>query len=555
MTGLNGKDWRAANNDRIAAGQRIEAPNPPKPPWLNEDDGVTDPREQFGKAPVYTLGEGLLPQVFEDFVQDNCASWGGDPAVYAVGFLAMHCAALDASVKVQTNPYKPDIYRNPNDYALILGKTGENKSGAYRDMTKYQAEWQKAISRAHLGKRGARKAVFMQATSSEALFNQIVDNQGSRLLMGSEEGMSIYEGIASHHRDASASQMSNALCAAYDGGMFLKRLAKDKAPIEIPEALATLISVTVIEKIAEWKAFPAMIESGLMARHTVGMIAHPLPREASRRIPHADKAMGDVMLALRGLKDVRFVPDADASTRWLKYVDAREDRTSRAEEVRMSPGWTAWLRKYELRIMSLATIFQAYEFIAGGQRSYDAQEVPSTEEDASKDSKATKVIKTVAITYANLALAVRFFEKFLIPTQQYFYQVAQGVTEFQKELINFLARRVTTDNPSDPEARIISRNKLTYSGPYSIRGKATAVQELQRRWCKALLDHGFIEVHEKEGRPNRFPEDLAKWYKMRDEVFSHFSSEEDRDWLSNHDAYIQGIRQKIAKDTSGGLEF
>jgi Protein of unknown function (DUF3987) len=555
MTGLNGKDWRAANNARIAAGQRIEAPPRPELTGPQEDDGVTDPRKQFDKAPAYALGEGLLPQVFEDFVQDNCASWGGDPAVYATGFLAMHCAALDASVKVQTNPYKPDIYRNPNDYALILGKTGENKSGAYRDMTKYQAEWQKAISRAHLGKRGARKAVFMQATSSEALFNQIVDNQGSRLLMGSEEGMSIYEGIASHHRDASASQMSNALCAAYDGGMFLKRLAKDKAPIEIPEALATLISVTVIEKIAEWKAFPAMIESGLMARHTVGMIAHPLPRDASRLIPGADKAMADVMLALRGLKDVRFIPDKEAATRWLRYVELRESRTNRAEGARLSPGWTAWLRKYELRIMSLATIFQAYEFIAGGQRDYDAQEVPSTEEDASKDSKATKVVKTVELSESSILRAVRFFEDFLSPTQEYFYGIAQGVTEFQDELINFIARRVTTDDPNDPEARIISRNRLTWGGPYAIRGKAAGVQEAQRRWCKALLDHGIIEVYEKGGKPSRYPEDQAKWYKVRDEVFSHFSSEEDRDWLSSHDTYVQDVRQKIADDTRNPLKY
>jgi Protein of unknown function (DUF3987) len=499
--------------------------------------GVIDPRDQFAQAPEYTPQH--LPAIYEAYVGDCIASWGGDPGAYACSFMAMHCGVLHSSVKMNTNPLKPNNFRNPNDFSLTLGKSGENKSGMFKDLTRHQESWQKAMTRAQSKVTSVRKAqppmCFLQNASIEGLMMQIADNKGDRLLMGSEEAMSFYDGAALHHKDNSANAMSNAVCQVYDGGMFSKRLV-NKA-YSIPEALATLIMTTTIDKVANWKSFSAMVDSGLMARHTVGLLAYPQPRDQTKLIEGADVAMGDVLLKMRGLRDVRLVLAPNARQPWLNYTAAREEANVALVTNGAKIGLINWIRKYDMRIMTMASILQLYEYIEGGQMDSVDTEMPLLDGEGDKSDGGTKMMKTISISKANLSRAIDFIEGYLYEMQEFFYTVAAGQTEFGMELLNFISYRVTIDEPDNPAMRIIPREMFTHSGPAVCRGALNDERkELWKRYIQALLDHGYIEVYESPTakspeRNKRKPENEQPHYKVRDEVFEYFESEESRNWL------------------------
>lgn len=519
----------------------------------SKDLGVIDPRNAFGLAPVYP--PGMLPRLFEDFVTDNVANWGGDPTAYAVGFLAMHCSVLHASVKVQTNP-NVDNWRNPNDFALIVGKTGDNKSGLWRDLTKHQKDWQTAMSRAQAQSSRQQPLAFLQNCSVEGMMNQIATNRGERLCVGSEEAMDFYAGAAAHRGDSGAQTMSNTVCTVYDGGIYTKALVKKT--ITIPEALATLIMTTVDDNITGWKEFQTMIRTGLMARHSIGVINNPQLPNKSKAIPGANDAMGEFMIKLRGLKDMRLRLPRELHERWDGYVARRQIRNRDMAQLKDdSAGVIAYCRKYELRVMSIASIFQLYDFIAGGQLEFTPMEVPATEHD-DKMSGGFKIVKMVDISESNLKRAVAFFEKFLIPQQAHFYKVAEGMSEFGMELTNWLAHRVVNDEPDDPHGRELSRNELTYKGPASLRGSPTDERkEKHKRWIRALMDHGFIEPweHPKQRVTRRFKEDTElPWYKIRPEVFEFFRDEESMEWLREHDRKLKE-QLSVFKKAEDGLDI
>jgi len=499
---------------------------------------VIDPRDAFKEAPKYV--PEYLPQIFNDYVQDCVASWGGDPGCYACSFMAMHAGLLHSTVKMNTNPLKPDNLKNPNDFSLILGKSGEAKSGMFKDLTRHQAQWQQAMIRAQTrnvisGNRAHPPMCFLQNASIEGMFLQIADNKGERLLMACEEAMQFYDGAALHHKENAANAMSNAVCAAYDGGMFSKRLVNKL--YSIPEALATLIMTTVIDKVTNWKGFSAMIDSGLMARHTISVIAHPQLRDPAGLVPGADEAMGQIVLKMRSFRDMRFVLSPEAAGKWLDWTARRERANLELVTMKAPAGFINWWRKYDMRVMTCAMILQSYDFIAGGEVDCERKTIPRTEEDSINDHEA-RIMKTVEISYPNLQRAVRFVGGYLARMQEFFYKVAAGVSEFGDELMNFIAYRVTCDDPNYPEQRILSRNDLTHRGPACLRGGITPERKGQHcRWIQALLDHGFVEVYEHPGRRHlkqpRQPNE-ERWFKVRDEVFRYFSSDADRNWLRAH---------------------
>jgi hypothetical protein len=547
--GPGSPDWRELMRSEIRASRKF---GNNEPITEKQDTGVLDPRDVFKKAPLYT--PGMLPQLYEDYVSDNIGAWGGDKAAYAVGFLAMHCAVLHASVKVQTNPKKHDVWRNPNDFALVVGKSGDNKSGLWRDLTRHQRDWQSAMTRAQSTMTRTRTSgiptmAFLQNCSVEGMMNQIVDNRGERLCIGSEEAMDFYGSAGAHRGESAISAMSNAVCAAYDGGVYSKRLVGKL--ITVPEALGTLIMVTVDDNIAGWKDLGAMISSGLMARHTIGMITRPEPRNHDMLVPDADKRMSEFMIKLRGLRDVRLMIAPDAQARWFDYIEQREGMNKNMAELKESPGLLAYCRKYDLRVMSLATIFQLYEFIEGGQLAFLPQEVDAPET-ADHDKLGKKVIKLVDISLENMKRAVNFFEKFLIPTQDHFYKSVEGASEFSMELINFLSYHITNDDRGNPNYRDLSRNDLTYRGPTSMRGAVTDARKLRhKRWIRALLDHGFIEVWDKPGaRPLKRAreEDEMQWYRIRLELYEHFKDDASLKWLQQHD---QAVKVQMARNGIG----
>ncbi len=543
-------NWREILNADIKATAKFAVNDPQTP----TDLGVINPRDAFASAPPYRFG--MLPQLYEDYVTDNVASWGGDPAPYMVAFAAMNASVLHATVRVQTNPLKPENFRNPNDFALLVGKTGDNKSGMWRDLTKHQKEWQLAMTRAQASTQRQQPSVFMQNGSVEGMMMQIANNKGERLCVGAEEAMEFYGGVASYKGESAAQAMSSAVCTVYDGGIYTKALVKKT--VTIPEALATLIMVTVDENLTQWKEFDRMVQTGLMARHSIGVVSHPQERDPSKTIPGAGKAMAEMMIKLRGLKDVRLQLAEGAVQRWLTYVKKREEMNNEMAQLRQSPGLVAYCRKYELRIFTLASIFQLYDFIEEGQLQFSPIEVPAAEHD-DKMSGGFKIVKLIDISEDNLVRAVRFFEKFLIPQQAHFYKVAAGMTEFGPELVNWLAARIVNDDPNDPHGREISRNNLTHRGPASLRGGSNeAMDEKRRRWVKALLDHGFIEPWEKplkSPRPGRKlkAEDEQPWYKLRQEVFEFFENDESMAWLRAIHSKAQMREDKLGPD--GVLEL
>lgn len=526
-------DWRAKHRESLAK-DGVILDDEPAPKGL----GVIDPRDQFREAPQYR--PEYLPAIFEAYVADCVASWGGDPGPYACSFIAMHAGVLHSSVKMNTNPLKPNNWRNPNDFSLILGKSGESKSGMYKDLTRHQERWQQAMTRAIGNKvsKGHPPACFQQNVSIEGMMMQIHDNQGERLLLASEEAMSFYEGAAIHHKDNSAGAMSNAVCAVYDGGMYSKRLVNKS--YSVPEALATLIMTTTFDKISGWRSFDAMVDSGLMARHTVSVIAHPRQRDGSKLVDGAEEAMGDMLLKMRGLRNMRFMLEPDAGERWLQYTAKREQANTDLLLEGASKGFVNWWRKYDMRIMSAATILQMYDYIGGGMIGATETVLPKTEADTGKDTGETKLLRTVGISYANLQRAVRFVEGYLAKMQEHFYKVAAGVTEFGPELMNFISFKVGYDEPDQPERRIIAREDLTHKGPACVRGPVTPDRKEQwKRWIQALLDHGFVEVYHhpraKSPERNKYKQDNEQpHYKVRDEVFEYFHSDEDRNWLKAH---------------------
>ena len=177
---------------------------------------------------------------------------------------------------------------------------------------------------------------------------------------------------------------------------------------------------------------------------------------------------------------------------------------------------------------------------------HETFEVPKVAADLDKvGGDEARVGKLVRISFDNLSAAIDFVEGFLYRTQEYFYSVAEGATEFGKELKNWIARNVTILNPDDEASLAVTRNELTNQGPMAVRarnGINDKVKEKQRRWIRALLDHGLIEVYADKPGARKFAQprkdDEAANYKIRQEMFTVFENR--RVEMKAHDDTQQG---------------
>jgi Protein of unknown function (DUF3987) len=493
---------------------------------VKHDLGVIDPRDQFDNAPEYQFGQ--LPGFYEDYMLDNMAEYGGDPAAYACAFLPMACSVLHTSVEMQTRPGKPN-WRNPNEHSITLGRSGDNKSGIFKDLTKHQDEWQTAMLKASIGKKKqAVPQTMLQNGSAEGVLRQCSVNNGERILVANDEAMSFFMGTGAHHQGAGTSIMTDLVCKLYDGSSYYKALVKGS--YNIPKLLGTLIMATTTDKLSGWEDFDVMITSGAMARTSVGIISHPVKRSKSMARPGAAAAMEAALLRLRGLRDCRFTLEPAAHEPWSDYIDQREDSNAAMAEARETAGLTEWCRKYDTRVMSLATVFQAIEFTNEAMDNFEPYEIPKTAEEEDKvGGGAARQGKLIQITYENLARAIEFVDGFLFRTQKYFYTIAEGVSEFGPELRNWVAARLNLHTPDGDN--VITRTDLVHRGPNSIRFKGGVTEGAKAkasRWVRALLDHGYIEVYRPEGarqfRVPRLEEDEAN-FRIRDAFFTHFSDE------------------------------
>jgi len=488
--------------------------------------GVIDPRDQFDNAPKYEFGQ--LPGFYEDYMLDNIAEYGGDPGAYACAFLGMACSVLHTTVEMQTRPRK-DNWRNPNDHSITLGKSGDNKSGMFKDLTKFQAEWQAALLK---GIKGTRKKsppqTMLQNGSAEGVIKQCEHNDGERLLVANDEAMSFFMSTGAHHQHSGTSIMTDLVCKLYDGSSYYKALAK--GAISIPKLLGTLIMSTTTDKFSGWEDFEVMITSGAMSRTTVGLVSHPMQRDKAMHIEGAESIMASALLRLRALRDCRFTLEEDAHEPWSDYIDQRETANAEMSRERETIGLSEWCRKYDTRVMSLATIFQAIEFTSGAGKAYEPFEIPKTAVEEDKvGGDAPRQGKLIRITYENLARAIEFVDGFLFHTQKYFYTIAEGVSEFGPELRNWVATRLATCS-ADVD-NIFTRTDLVHRGPNSVRpkgGVTDASKAKASRWVRALLDHGYIEVYRPDGarafRVPRLEEEEAN-FRLRPEFFIKFGDE------------------------------
>ena len=289
------------------------------------------------------------------------------------------------------------------------------------------------------------------------------------------------------------------MTSTYDGGVYSKRLVDRMW--DIAECLGTFTMVGVFEEMTGWEGFEAFIRSGAGSRTTVGLMAHHQPRDRTQAIEDAQARMFEMLDKLHALRNVHFRMSPEAAARWFPFTVAKEEKNRAMVEDDESEGLVLWARKYDMRIVAMATVFQAIEFIEGGQKDCIETDLPADPQEDSREEKlGPKALRTVTISEANLVAAARLVEGYLFDVQRVFYERAAGMTEFHKELLNFAAYRIVSDDPLDPERRIVPRSDLTHNGPRRLRGSITdAKKELHRRWVQALLDHGFIEVYEKPG--------------------------------------------------------
>ncbi len=487
--------------------------------------GVIDPRDQFDNAPTYQFGQ--LPGFYEDYMLDNIAEYGGDPGAYACAFLGMACSVLHTTVEMQTRPSK-DNWRNPNEHSITLGRSGANKSGMFKDLTKFQDEWQTALLKGVTKRKQQPPQTMLQNGSAEGVLRQCAQNNGERLLVANDEAMSFFQGTGSHHQGAGTSIMTDLVCKLYDGSSYYKALVKNS--YSIPKLLGTLIMATTTDKFSGWEDFEVMISSGAMARTSVGIISKPLKRDKEMHVEGAGEAMAAALLRLRALRDCRFTLDEEVHEAWSEYIDQREEANAAMAEARGTTGLVEWYRKYDTRIMSLATIFQAIDFTSGPMDKYTAFDIPKTAAEEDKvGGDAARQGKIVRITYDNLAHAIEFVDGFLSETQKYFYTIAEGVSEFGPEMRTWVAARLASCSPDVDN--IFTRTDLVHRGPANVRpkgGVTDAFKAKASRWVRALLDHGYIEVHRPDGarvfRVPRLEEEEAN-FRLRPEFFTKFGDE------------------------------
>jgi len=537
-------NWRKVNGERIKREGRIE-----QAPKADDDSlGVIDPWNTYGYAPTYRMG--TLPKFYEDYLQDNIAEYGGDPAAYACAFISVICGVLHGTIEMQTRPNKKENWRNPNDHSLTLGKSGANKSGMFKDLTKHQTKWQQALLNAAPGvkKRGQQPPMLLlQNGSVEGVLRQMFDNKGERLILANDEAMSFFTGAGAHHNKDGVSLVSDAVCNMYDGVAYYKRLVDERKSYTIPKMLGTLIMATVYDNITNWDDFPNLIQKGMFGRMTIGLVSQPIKRDAKLLIPGADKVMGDTLFRLRALRDVRFVLEPEAADVWSDFIDQKEESNAELDASKESQGLVNWCKKYDMRIMSMAVALQACDFVEGSMMNFEPFDIPKTREDEDKVGSGGDGVarqgKSVSITYENLEKAIDFVEGFLYKTQEYFYGIAEGAAEFDMELKNWVARKVTLEAQSPGENRHYTRNMLTNSGPSSVRarnGMTPAIKAKQTAWIRALLDYGFIEVdNDKKAKQPGRPEDEAANYRIRNEFFQKFAGPERIAKLQLHDETIQ----------------
>lgn len=536
-------DWQAEHNARLARGEFDDGEPQAR-------DNVVDPRDPFANPPQYI--PEALPDIFEEWVTTKIAEWGGDRGVYASAFIAMHCSVLSDTVKMQTNP-GVDVWKAPNDFSLILGKTGQNKSGAWKDITQNQRGWQEAMSRSNAkqvrNKRAHVEMSFLQATTIEGMMAQIADNKGGRLVVGSQEMMTFYGSAAAHRKEDAISQMAHTVCAVYDGDSYNKRLVNKT--YSIPAALATIIGATTLDSVMKWKGLETLISSGFMARHTIGIMGNNETQDKSKVVPGALDKHAEIMIKMRALTNVNLVLSDEATEKWEAYKVKKEAQIAHMDDTDVNEGLLAWDRKYQMRIMSAASIIQLYEFIEGGQKDCEESVLAMTEADLDKmDASETKVLRTIRISEESLRRAVKLVMGYLRRAQEHFYGVATGVTEFSKELVGFVAKRLTEDDPADPSSRHILRRELANNGPTRLRwGSIEERRDKACRYIRCLLENGYIEVYEPPNQ-RKMMKFKQEWemphYKMTDAFFQFF--EPHRLWFSaHHRERMETMKKNLAK--------
>jgi len=541
------------SNARIAAGVLVPEPNAREQvrEYTTEQRDAAlgidpiDLRNKIAAAPAYKA-EGLLPKVFENYVTDCLAQYGGDRGSYAAGFTPQAVGAMHESVKMQENPLAPENWSCPNEFVLLLSASGDDKSGWFKDLMRAQAARQselidifKAMKKAKPRFKGRVAACMVTSGTIEGFVRQLEANDSAERLMGaSDEAMGLFRGAAAHHKQGGIDMLAAIVAKMYDGDAYIKPMANET--IIVPHMLATLVTATVIERMAEWEELSALIDAGVMARFNVGAINPRNLVKANRDDLKAGArdALFAVLNHIRAMRDVQFVLEPAVHDRWLAYIERRKEKNEAMAKGGATKGLVLWCKKFSKRIMSTAVALQVYEDFANHTRPVMEEPISAkaseggTNAEQATSAEVQRTLKTFYVSTANLDRAIKLFEGFLYRTQAFFYKLAQGQSEFGMEIRNYVAKMVTNGITH------VSRNGLTYSGPNSIRadngGITAEVKEKQGRWIAALLDHGVIVVDPDRLRGKRLANERdAKWFCINPTL---------------HTMYDEGFRAELAAE-------
>ncbi|MDM0018183.1 DUF3987 domain-containing protein [Variovorax saccharolyticus] len=510
--------------DELSAEQQIKVGN------------IVDPRFRLDGAPVYKYGQ--LPKKVENYIKNCIASWGGDSGAYVCAVPAVFSSLLSNTVLTQTNPLAPNKWRIVNDFTCSVGDTGVKKSGVFKDMTLFQREWDEIISRNKTEETKDHPTVaFLQTASLEAMLDQLEDNKGEPLMIGCDEAFMFYDGAGAHHQDKGNDMMSHMVCSLHDGVRFRKRLRTKM--YDIANLRGSLVMATTLDNFRGWKALPKMITSGMMGRHTFGLITRNnfKNRDTSGLLPSAERELRELFNTIRSLKNYRFVLAEDAHKAWFRYEEMREAATAELA-IDGKKGLAAWCGKYETRVLTIAQLFQVCEYIEAGKKDHVSEPI-----EAGKGAMIE--IRTVQISRANLKRAIDLHEGFLYDTQEFFYNAVSAESEFGEEIINLYSRLVANKMTS------ISRDDLAGSkGPNCLRGAITQdLIEKRKRYVRIVMAHGAVEPDHEGGRSFKNPraDDECANYVIPPEFHLKFSSEADQRWFGEHYAKLSARLDKNFK--------
>jgi hypothetical protein len=440
------------------------------------DGEMLDPVIGGINAPRYLLG--LLPSVYENFIQDQCHVWGSSMEMYAGGFLVCYAMQLHSSVKVRINFADPNSATPIVAQTILVGPSGASKSGIHSCILKPVVEWSRANYAAQAREADADKTQLIKAAhnyitdfSLERANAQQSINEGKPLVIAPEE-ISPFLYSPTNHVSAGYQQLADAINMMFDCStrVSVRQGGVDTVPCPY---YTNVFTCATPARFGQWEYLDTAQRDGFLGRFDMvyGSQNMNYPRDPLKHIPGAYEKWEESLLKLRGLRDITLVLPVELFTRWNHFVQKRKEEGVTMEP--SSPGVASWLMKVEKRVMRYAAVFELLEYVEGRST--------AKTEDTGKFGRHT----VITISEKSMLAATALYQKFLLPQQIYFHDHLITGSEFGNATIHLfyrlLAQNITTITKED-----FWGSKCL---PFSLRGKSDFQRE---RFARHVLGHGWL---------------------------------------------------------------